>query len=228
MSTSHHAADGTPDPDSDVGLSAYERGETLWPDYPPKRIWWDPPWKLYQWPLSRPFYFSGDEFWRRTFVVELPLMGRVVVAVSRPGFFDPATGERPIGAVELADGSVCLPNLAAYSPEGTAQAKQENLPYDEHGAVDWAKLRERQLRGYSTAELEAELARRAESAGLPEAPPIHSGRGPATPVAPEAAHTGAPTDTTGWLRDGDGTYRCARCGETFNGRYLNHYCQEGE
>ena len=58
----------------------YERGETDVPDYPPRRVWWDPPWRLYQWPLSWPFYRATDEFWHRTYVLHLPLLGRIVFA----------------------------------------------------------------------------------------------------------------------------------------------------
>jgi hypothetical protein len=53
-------------------------------------------------------------------------------------------------------------NLAACAGTQSSGDLRQNLPYDKHGCVDWKKLRERQLRGYSTADLEAEIARRRE------------------------------------------------------------------
>lgn len=69
--------------------SDYERGLTDVPDYPAKRVWWDPPWRMYQWPPAWPIYFGGDEFGRRTVVLHLPLLGRIVVACKKsPGALD--------------------------------------------------------------------------------------------------------------------------------------------
>lgn len=73
-----------------VGPEGYE-----WPDgyeqYEAKRWWYDPPWELHQWPLVRPVYVAGDEFGRKTWVLHLPLLGRLVVAVSKPGFYPDPT-----------------------------------------------------------------------------------------------------------------------------------------
>lgn len=63
--------------------SDYELGLTDIPDYPPSRIWWDPPWSLYQWPPAKPIYLASDEFYRRTFCLHLPLLGRVVIPFTR-------------------------------------------------------------------------------------------------------------------------------------------------
>lgn len=54
---------------------------------PPGRIWWDAPWTLYQWPLMRPFYFGGDEYGRRTVCIHIPLLGRLVIAVTKPDYY---------------------------------------------------------------------------------------------------------------------------------------------
>lgn len=56
-------------------------------------VWWDPPWKLYQWPPAWPFYFGGDEYGRRTAVLHLPLLGRLVVAVTKHGHFPLEEGQ---------------------------------------------------------------------------------------------------------------------------------------
>lgn len=46
---------------------------------------------------------------------------------------------------------------------GALPLRVQNLPYDRHGCVDQVALRRIQLQGYSTAELEAELARRIDT-----------------------------------------------------------------